>query len=110
MLQLYGRIEGWVDRQWRAEGLRFKVLLFPAILPLLLAGLMGAERTHLPYGFGWFGLWNIFVFWRYWRYLKLISEEGDRSYDDEGKFRLAKEYHDTESATAAAKRRRREGD
>jgi hypothetical protein len=45
------------------------------------------------------------VSWRFGLALKEESAEADERYDTEGKYKLSAEYHDTESATAVAKRR-----
>jgi len=34
-MKLYSVTQGWVDRQWRAQGMQFKVLLLPALFPFL---------------------------------------------------------------------------
>jgi len=105
VLKVYLAIRDWVDRQWRAAGLQFKVLLLPAIIPFLAILMIGRWAILYAIGWGWFGLWNIFVAWRYWIYLKELSRKSDETYDSEGKFHLAQEYHKTESATATADRK-----
>ena len=106
-MSFYRSIRDWVDRQWRAPGVQWKVLSLPAILPLLVILIIGKTRDLAIVGWAWFIAWNVFVLWRMWLYLKEESASADAHYDDAGKFRLSKEYHDTESATAARKRRRR---
>lgn len=101
-MNLYHIVRNWVDRQWSASAQRFKILLLPAILPLLL--LSPIEKIQVGLGLVWFVAWNAFVAWRYWFYLKAVSVKADLEYDRKGKFRLSTEYNDTESATAAAKR------
>ena len=49
----------------------------------------------------------IFVAWRFFVVMKAQAVECDRAYDENGKFKLASEYHRTESATAAAERKRK---
>ena len=105
-MKAYHAVRDWVDRQWRAAGLQFKILLLPAIIPLLAILMIGSGAVSYTIGWAWFGLWNSFVAWRYWMYLKELSREGDEKYDREGKFHLANEYHETESATAVADRKR----
>ncbi len=106
-MKLYDAIQGWVDRQWRAQGLQFKMLLLPALIPCLAILMIGRTPVLTAIGWGWFGLWNSFVVWRYWVYVREVSREADKQYDRAGKFRLAEEYHDTESATASSERKRR---
>ncbi|MBB4631908.1 hypothetical protein [Sphingosinicella soli] len=106
-MKVYIAIRDWVDRQWRAPGLRFKILLLPAMLPLLLIPVTGNTPTLTMTVCVWFIGWNLFVFWRYWIFLKVVSRKADEQYDKVGKFNLANEYHDTESATAAGERKRR---
>lgn len=48
----------------------------------------------------------IFVTWRFFIAMKAQAAERDRAYDEDGKFKLGSEYHLTESATAAAERKR----
>lgn len=98
-------IRDWVDRQWR--GSSYKVLMLPAVVPFLVISMMDYSPAHWVIGWGWFGLWNSFVWWRHWLFMREMSQKADEEYDRIGKFRLAQEYHHTESATAAAKRRRR---
>ncbi|MEA3262230.1 MAG: hypothetical protein U9R07_01975 [Pseudomonadota bacterium] len=102
----YQIVRDWVDRQWHAKGGRFKILLLPAILPLFL--LSPARATQAWVVWAWFVAWNAFVAWRYWVYLKAEAAKADIEYDRKGKFRLSAEYHDTESATASAKRTKKD--
>lgn len=51
--------------------------------------------------------WLSFTGWRVARQTRLEGILGDRAYDRAGKQLLAKEYRDTESATAARQRHRR---
>lgn len=52
-------------------------------------------------------LWFGFVAWRGLRLLRATAGRGDREYDRQGKYDLPPEYKATESATSAARRRRR---
>ncbi len=103
---IYSRIRDWVDRGWRGGGWRAFVLppglLFFAgeicfgrnilvVVPTILLSLA----------------WTVFVFWRWWVYAKELSIDGDRRYDRVGKFKLASEYHRTESVTAARARKKK---
>lgn len=106
-MKLYYGIQGWVDRQWSTAVVPARVLMLPAVIPLIVILMIGPTSVSTAIGWGWFGLWNLFIFWRFWFYLREISREGDRHYDRVGKYRLDKEYHDTESATSAAERKRR---
>lgn len=104
-MKAFQAIRDWVDRQWRAPGLQFKVLLLPSVIPLLAMVLIGPAPVTSAIAWVWFGLWNGFVFWRCCIYLKEALRQADAKYDRIGKFDLAPEYHDTESATAAAERK-----
>lgn len=73
--------------------------------PFLAISMIGQTPASTAIGWGWFGLWNSFIIWRCWVYVREVSREADRQYDRAGKFRLAEEYHDTESSTAAAERK-----
>ena len=44
-------------------------------------------------------------FWAFVRALQLDGAKADRIYDKRGKYKLSKEYSDSESATAARKRK-----
>lgn len=46
-----------------------------------------------------------FVTWRFFVVMKAQITECDREYDEDRKFKLASEYYQTESATAAAERK-----
>jgi len=105
--ELYYAIRHWVDRQWRAPGQQSKVLLLPIAIPFLAIAMIGWSPGFGAIALGWCALWTGFVFWRGWLYFKEACREGDRRFDRQGKFRLGREYHDTESATAAAEKKRR---
>lgn len=107
-MKVYRYIRDWVDCQWRASSERFKILLLPAILPLLLIATIGKTPALELGGWAWFVSWSTFVFWRYWTYVETEAERADLRYDRKGKFQLSNEYHETESATAAKKRKHRD--
>jgi hypothetical protein len=52
--------------------------------------------------------WVTFVVWRGWSLLKASAQNADRLYDQEGKLKLSAEYRDTESASRAPRRRKRD--
>ncbi len=52
--------------------------------------------------------WVIFFAWRCWRVLKAASLRGDRHFDRIGKLGQPPEYHASESATKARRRRKRQ--
>ncbi|MFC5344553.1 hypothetical protein ACETK8_18035 [Brevundimonas staleyi] len=66
-------------------------LLRLAIFPLLLVS----------------SAWTGFVFWRVSRITRALTIKGDRQYDQKGKFMLPPEYANSESTTAAERRKRR---
>ena len=49
----------------------------------------------------WFG----FVAWRALRLIRASAIKGDRSYDRQNKYKLAVDYHSTESETSASRRK-----
>ena len=51
--------------------------------------------------------WSCFVLWRIARLWKARAIKNDRRYDQKDKYALAAEYHETDSATRSARRRRR---
>lgn len=105
---IYMMVRDWVDDRWRAPGLQAKVLLLPAMMPGLL--LFPFHQTLLAHALTWiwFTLWTSFVAWRYWLYMTEVSAVADEHYDRKGKFKLAREYHETESATAIRKRKKKQ--
>ena len=76
------------------------------MLPALLS--MWIESKALViFAWVWFAVWTSFVLWRWWLMMKIAAGKADATYDKKGKFNLSKEYWTTESATSAAKRRRK---
>lgn len=94
----------WIDGI-AAEGMRSRGLLFFPILPWML---VAAHRSMLTIvvaaTLSLAAL--IFVTWRFFVVMKAQAVERDLAYDEDGKFKLASEYHQAESATAAAERKR----
>ncbi|WP_324750233.1 hypothetical protein SH591_01595 [Sphingomonas sp. LY54] len=105
-MKAYYTVRDWVDRQWRASGSQFRILFLPAIVPLIAVSTIGNGLISNAVGWAWFGAWNVFVALRYWVYIREASRKADEEFDRVGKFQLASEYHDTESGTSAAKRKR----
>ena len=108
-MNLYVAIRDWVDRCWRSNG-DWRVLgLPPAVLALTLL-LLGVDG-----GLNWAGFWAFFVswtaftFWRWWIFMRVVAHDADRKFDRVGKFKLAREYWDSESASAAAARKKKHG-
>ena len=97
-------IVDWTDGI-AAEGIRSRGLLFFPMLPWML---VAAHRSVLTIIIA--SILSLaalaFVTWRYLVVMKAQAVERDRAYDKDGKFKLATEYHRTESATAAAERKR----
>ena len=50
------------------------------------------------------GVMLAFILWRCWVVFRQGAAKRDEWYDREGKFDLASEYHETESATAASRK------
>ena len=93
-------IVDWTDGI-ASEGMRSRGLLFFPMLPWML---VAAHRSMLTIIVA--SILSLaalaFVTWRYFVVMKAQAVELDREYDEDGKFKLASEYHRTESATAAA--------
>jgi hypothetical protein len=94
-------IVDWTDGI-AAEGGRSRGLLLFPMLPWVL---VAAQRSMLVASILSLAALT-FVTWRYLVVIKAQAVEHDRAYDEDGKFKLAPEYHQTESATAAAERKR----
>jgi hypothetical protein len=95
-----------VDAQWIAPGSRHrKSLVVLPFVPALLTPAIGDWWfwPSIAFGLGF----NAFAGWRGLRMMRASSIVTDRRYDRDGKFQLSKEYHGTESATAASSKRRK---
>lgn len=103
----YLRVRRWVDAQWAAPGQQHKVLLLPALLPAaLVIPLMEDAGWLLWLCIGWAVFWLGFIGWRGMRMLRANAKRSDRVYDRETKFKLAREYWTTESATQTRRNKR----
>jgi len=71
---------------------------------MFIAWVLGGGRISFAIASGMAIGWITFVAWRGIRMLKASAIQGDRNYDRAGKFKLASEYHETMSATAAARK------
>ena len=108
-MSIFTAVTRWVDRTLRGPGVQARVVVLPAILPALAGLPFGNGTIVVTIVATWFVLWCLFVGWRYWLYMREVSVEADRNYDRIGKYRLASEYHSTESATAARARKIKNG-
>ena len=100
-MKFYRFIERFVDDCIK-DRLYFKAAMLPGVVMLLVSMVAGWPK--------WLGIfllvgWTTFVFWRWYLHVKNVSRDSDRHYDRTGKYRLSKEYHDSESATAARDRK-----
>lgn len=105
-MSLYLRTRKWVDAQWIASGSRHrKVLVVLPFVPALLTPVIGNWWfwPSIAFGLGF----NAFAAWRGLRMMRASSIVSDRQYDRDWKFSLSKEYHSTESATAASRKFRK---
>ena len=102
----YTIVRNWVDERVSDWGIRSRGALFPGMLPLML---LAWDRSLVTLAVATIlaGGWFAFVGWRFWVVLRAESRVADRDYDHRGKYRLAREYHQTESATATTERKRR---
>jgi hypothetical protein len=103
----YVSLRRWID-SCLIEGLKYKLLVLPIVaLGLFLSLVFGPRHPAWivlpPFAILWLG----FIAWRGWRLMKSSAMRSDRSFDRKGKFALADEYHNTESATATKLRKRR---
>ncbi|MFC3784548.1 hypothetical protein ACFONB_05935, partial [Sphingopyxis italica] len=88
-----------------AQGVSSRGLLFFPMLPWMLVAAHRSMMTIIVASI--LSLATLaFVTWRYFVVMKAQAVKNDRAYDEDGKFKLASEYHQSESATAAAERKR----
>jgi hypothetical protein len=81
----------------------WRLLVLPNFAMILIWALF-VPRTFLPGVVAFWtlqALWTGFTVWRWCVVMKRAAIDADRKYDLVGKFRLAREYRNTESATAA---------
>jgi len=83
------------------------VIGFP--LPFLSQPYRGVETVIISIALGACFAWFAFVGWRASRLCRASGIRSDRRYDRAGKFELSAEYASTESATQAARRRKKHG-
>jgi len=103
---LYIRTRKWVDAQWNASGsLHRKLLVTLPFAPALLTPIIGDWWFWSSIAFAL--AFNAFAAWRGLRMMRASAIAADRQYDRDGKFQLSNEYHSTESATTASRRRAR---
>lgn len=98
-------VEGYRDRYPRSK--------YEMGLGLSVGGVVAVVFQHSPVvwvGIGWAIAWSAFYLWALITATRLAGRKGDLDYDRRGKYKLSKEYWDTESATSAkaktAKRKR----
>ena len=105
-MSLYLKTRKWVDEKWNAPGSRHrKLLVVLPFVPALLTPIIGNWWFWPSVVFGL--AFNAFAAWRGVRTMRASAISTDRQYDRDGKFKLSKEYHSTESATAASRRSRK---
>ena len=101
-MSIYLPIRNWVDRTLRSA--RYDGVLLPGFIPLLL-GMFAGSAAIKATCIGCFAMWCAFVAWRWWIYMREASAAQDKKFDKRGKYKLGKEYLDTESATATRQRK-----
>ena len=107
-MRAFERLCSWVDSCWEGK-LNHRLLLIPHIVGAIV-WLLLLSRGNMLIQVAFLGTqvaWIAFVGWRWWRFMTRASAEQDRKYDRVGKFRLAREYWNTESATAALNRKKK---
>jgi hypothetical protein len=72
---------------------------------LLVAAVFAESRALFWAGISSSTVWLAAYLWAFWLSFRAEAHEGDLNYDKRGKYRLAKEYWNTESFTAARKRK-----
>lgn len=113
--QAFLKIRQWVDRGIGDTSSRMTfVMLGPVIVPLAIFGpVVGGDTpseriARLTPLLIWAVVWTLFSNWRGLRMMKARAAKDARNYDRTGKYELASEYADSESALKAERRRKRE--
>jgi hypothetical protein len=111
MRHLYLKIRRLVDADIRDNSRPASPLLgFVLVMPPVIGGLpfSGFFGISIWTVFGAVALaWTGFAWWRVARIARASVLRGDRNYDQRVKYELAREYAETESATASQRRRKR---
>lgn len=68
---------------------------------------LGFKQTPTLFwlGIAWGTAWSALYLWAFIVAMKMDSRKGDLDYDQSGKYKLSKEYWDTESATSTKAKR-----
>ena len=91
----YLKVRNWVDDLiGPISVVSPKVALVPAMIPFLGIPIIGPWWATPAAA--WAVLWLGFVGWRAFRLMKATRIKRDRAYDAKGKFRLGREYWETE--------------
>jgi len=105
-----GTIVKWMDRDIRAYPKTISHML--GLIPSVFMGITNSNLRGPLAAIGWtvsitFGVvWTALVVWRFAAHAKREAIKSDRAFDRKGKFLLSPEYHDSESETAANRRKR----
>jgi hypothetical protein len=102
-VNVYDRTCRLVDQALR--GTNWRALPLPGMLPMLVAPYFDSTALWVS-AWAWFLLWSAFVRWRWWLHMRCVSKRADRAYDRQGKYRLSRDYYDSESATSAKARKK----
>ena len=106
----YLTVRRWIDHDIAHRYRQPSVQVSSVVTGILLMTLFLADgwllRLALAPLFLLSSIWTGFVFWRLSRILRAFTIIGDREYDRRGKFILPPEYENSESATAAGRRKR----
>jgi hypothetical protein len=80
-------------------------------LGLSIGCLVAVVFRHTPalfwLGTAWAIAWSAFYLWAFIVAIRIDARKGDLDYDRRGKYKLSKEYWDTESATASKAKRKK---
>lgn len=107
----YLKVRRWIDHDI-ATRFRSPSVTFSSVVTIGLAFALAFAGDWLSRTM-WLGLlllssaWTGFVFWRVSRIVRAMTIKGDRQYDQKTKFTLPPEYANSESVSAASRRRQR---
>lgn len=113
LMSRYLKLRRVVDRDLSRGGLQrsglwsFLIALWLAVwpVPLVQRPFGSADYALITIGVITTTFWLLFVCWRASRLIRATALRGDRAYDRHDKYCLAREYHDTHSATRTRRRR-----
>ena len=110
-MSVYLLLRRWVDATWISN---HKLLFLPVVIVWLVMLLAFGDAARTFFALVLLSVitaaWVGFISWRGYRLGRATTTAADRVYDRKTKYSLSKEYWDTESATAALRRKRKKDD